>query len=64
MNLTSEEMACLEIAKTKQAWNKACDEIKQKRNGAYPPDWWPRVFMSGLLRRKEVEFSASKLESR
>ncbi len=48
MNLTNEEIIRLEATKNEQEWNDVCDEIKTARNDQYPPDWWPRIMLSGL----------------
>lgn len=49
MNLTEKEIEKLKATKSESEWNSACDEIKKARNGIYPPDWWPRMMMSGLI---------------
>ncbi len=48
-NITEQEIALLKSCKSEQDWNNACDTIKKARKGAYPPDWWPKVKMSGLM---------------
>jgi hypothetical protein len=49
MLLTDEELKTLESANTADEWNDACLNVKRARNGQYPPDWYPRVIMGGVL---------------
>jgi L-rhamnose mutarotase len=49
MNLTEAEMAKLRNTKNESEWNAVCDEIKAARNGAYPPDWFAKMMMTGLM---------------
>lgn len=50
-NITQAELASLEASKNETEWNRACDAIKKARNGGYPPDWWPKVKLSGMMDR-------------
>ena len=50
-NITDEELAQLEKVESPDDWNAVCDAIKSKRDGSYPPDWWPKVKLSGLMDR-------------
>lgn len=50
-NITDEEIEVLESCKSAKEWDQACDLIKKARNGKYPPDWWPKVKLSGLMER-------------
>lgn len=43
MNLSDEEIVKLESAKTDVEWDGIVDEIKEKRNGNYPPDWGEKI---------------------
>lgn len=47
--LTEQEIENLKQTKSASEWNKACDAIKQARNGQYPRDWWTKMMMSGLI---------------
>ncbi len=58
MNITDEELQLLETSKSEDDWNSACDRIKEARNGNYPPDWWTRVKMSGMMDRILNKFGA------
>lgn len=49
MNITQVELDSLEASQSETEWNHVCDGIKKARNGNYPPDWWPRVKLSGLM---------------
>lgn len=49
MNLTEAEMTKLRNTKSETEWNAVCDEIKAVRNGAYPPDWFAKMMMTGLM---------------
>ena len=51
MNLTQEELGVLKSCNSEKDWNAACDEIKRTRDGAYPPDWWAKVKLSGMMAR-------------
>ena len=62
--LTDTEMHKLENASTEAAWNRACDDVKRARGGAYPGDWFLRVVASGLIARKSEEFSAHRRNER
>lgn len=59
MNLTQAEIEMLEACKNPQEWNNACDQVKQARNGQYPPDWWPTMKMSGRMDRILNSFGQS-----
>lgn len=54
MNLTDEELTNLEKAKGTPEWNDIIDEIKQARQGAYPPDWAVKV-IDGILHNQGIE---------
>lgn len=54
--ITDEELAKIEKVQTKNEWTAVCDEIKRSRNGQYPPDWWEKVKLSGLLDRVTIRF--------
>lgn len=56
MNITDTELAMLEAVTTDDEWNQACDAIKRARGGAYPPDWWAKVKLSGLMDRVMARF--------
>lgn len=58
MNITNEEINLLEACTSRDAWNKACDTIKDARRGQYPDDWWPRVKKSGMMDRILRRFGA------
>lgn len=49
--ITEDEIAALELCQSREDWDNACDAIKLVRGGAYPPDWWHRVKMSGRMDR-------------
>ena len=49
MNISEQEIQKLKDAKSAAEWNAVCREIKSKRNGAYPPDWYEKVLGSGLM---------------
>lgn len=51
MNLTQEELDKLESCQSDEDWRVACDEIKAARDGLYPPDWWVKVKLSGMMKR-------------
>ena len=50
-NITTEELQRLEDCKSAQDWSDACDAVKEARNGQYPPDWWDKVKLSGMMDR-------------
>jgi hypothetical protein len=47
-NITEAELTKLAATNTEEEWNDACDAVKKARGGAYPPDWFAKVMMSGL----------------
>ncbi len=52
--ITDQELESLKACQTEADWSKACAAIKDARGGgpnAYPPDWWKRVKLSGLMDR-------------
>ncbi len=51
MNITEKEIQSLREAATEDAWNKVCDDIKKVRDQQYPPDWYSKVVLSGLMQR-------------
>ena len=51
MNITDAEIAMLEGCRSAEEWNTMCKGIKSVRGGQYPPDWWPKVKLSGLMDR-------------
>ena len=51
MKITNEEIKKLEDCKSAGDWGNACDEIKSARNGQYPPDWWEKVKLTGMMDR-------------
>jgi len=51
MNITKQETASLEACQSADDWSVACGKIKSARNGMYPPDWWDKVKMSGMMDR-------------
>jgi hypothetical protein len=48
-NITDEELLLLNDCLSEDDWNNACTKIKGARNGSYPPDWWKKVKLSGLM---------------
>jgi len=58
-NITDEELQMIETVQTEQQWSEACLKIKRARQGAYPPDWWPKVKTSGLMDRVVARFGAT-----
>lgn len=46
--ITDAELSDLENCASTEEWNKACDRIKDARDGNYPLDWWDRVIRSNL----------------
>jgi hypothetical protein len=49
MILQDDELDSMKAASSEQEWNSACDAVKGRRHGEYPPDWYERVILSGLL---------------
>jgi hypothetical protein len=48
-NITEEEISDLKLCRSQEEWNDTCDKIKSDRDGEYPPDWFQRVMMSGVM---------------
>jgi hypothetical protein len=49
LNITESELEMLAGCQTSSDWTRAVTEIKEARNDEYPPDWWQKVKMSGLM---------------
>jgi hypothetical protein len=49
MNLTQDEIEALKNSQSVSEWNEVCDQVKAKRNGNYPPDWYEVIIKSGIL---------------
>ena len=56
MNLTEQELQKLQSATSGEHWNQLCEEVKAARDGEYPPDWYARVILSGLMARVTAGF--------
>lgn len=56
MNLTDEELEEIEKIQTSEEWKALCLAVKGRRNGQYPPDWYPKVLASGLADRVLARF--------
>ena len=57
MNITEKEIQSLREAATEEAWDQVCDEIKKVRGQEYPPDWYTKVIMSGLMQSVSSKWS-------
>lgn len=55
--LTEVELDSLKASKTEQEWNATCDAIK-KAHGGYPPDWFVKVLMSGVLAMTQANWTS------
>jgi hypothetical protein len=60
MNITEQELKQLEDAKTDAEWNQAVDQIKARRSGAYPPDWYAKVINGGLQPQIDTSITIRK----
>lgn len=49
MNLTEAELNELKNTKNETEWNALCDKIKAARKGSYPPDWFNKVLLTGVI---------------
>lgn len=58
--MTEAELAPLEAARTEEAWNQACDAVKEVRGGQWPSDWYAKVVQSGLAGRASALFMAQR----
>lgn len=56
--ISSDELDSLIASRSAEEWDAACDRIKHTRGGAYPPDFWDKVQMSGLARRIKASWGA------
>ena len=59
MKITKEELESIEACQTEQDWSDVCVAIKEARNGLYPPDWWDRVKLSGMMDRVMARWGAN-----
>jgi len=60
MNLTDTELTQPKATTCEHEWNNQCDAIKRVRNGEYPPDWFQRMMLSGLMSRIMASWGAEK----
>ena len=51
MKITEQELKSLEACQSAQDWSDACDAVKEVRCGQYPPDWWDKVKLTGMMDR-------------
>lgn len=58
-NITVEELQTLEGVQSMDEWNNVCEDIKKRRDGSFPPDWWVNVKMSGLMDRVMNRFGTT-----
>jgi hypothetical protein len=58
-NLTEQELAKMQAAKSESEWNQACDLVKRARGGSYPEDWFPKIILSGLASKVQVSWGRS-----
>jgi len=49
MNLTEAEMIELNNTTNETEWNAICDNIKAARKGSYPPDWFTKILLTGVI---------------
>ena len=49
--ITDEEIGLLYHTRSSQDWSDTCKLIKSRRDGEYPPNWWPIVIQSGMADR-------------
>lgn len=61
MNITEQELKQLEEAQDDVEWNRTIDEIKAKRGGAYPPDWFAKVVQANLNSKIDLSISIIRL---
>lgn len=55
--ITCAEIASLKATKNSTEWDKLCDEIKKSRGGQYPPDWYPKIMMTGVAAEAQSNWS-------
>jgi len=58
-NITEAELDKIRNCKSAADWNKACNDVKAAHSGAYPPDWYAKVMLSGLARTVMAGFGKS-----
>ena len=56
MKLTVDEKSSLESSKDEVQWYKVCDQIKERRNGQYPP-YLSREILDLFLKKFPPEIS-------
>lgn len=59
--LTDKELGRLRSTQNEAEWDATCDAVKRARGGRYPPDWFVRVVLSGLMAEAAERWRASKL---
>lgn len=58
-DLTEAELAAFMAIQTEEDASRVCDAIKDARDGQYPPDWWRRIKLSGLMAQVYARFGSS-----
>jgi hypothetical protein len=46
--MTEKNLNDLKNTKNEREWNAVCEQIKKEHNG-YPPDWYGKVVLSGMM---------------
>lgn len=59
MNITEQELKKLEDAQNDMEWNKVVGEIKEARDGTFPPDWYAKVVLGNLNLKSGIDLSIS-----
>ena len=57
MYLTDSQVKRFEGTASEKEWNSLCDIILDSNNGKYPDNWYEKIVLSGLVDRKQQEFS-------
>jgi hypothetical protein len=48
-NISDLEIVQLFATKSERQWNATCANIKSARGGEYPPDWYSKIVLSGIM---------------
>lgn len=48
-NMTPEDIAILETARSSEEWKQCVTTVKQRHGGKYPDDWWEVMKLSGRM---------------
>lgn len=55
--MTQEQLDMMASSQSEDEWNMNCERVKKAHGGQYPPDWFMKVILSGLLTKTRTNWS-------